>query len=64
MPDSRVVRGRRQLRQRRHRRQRWPRDRDDPDHDDRFMAEVERQAELAWPGHTLVARDGMELTLG
>jgi len=36
----------------------------DPDHDDRFMAEVERQAELAWPGHTLVARDGMELTLG
>lgn len=36
----------------------------EPDHDDSFMAEIERQAERAWPSHTLVARDGMELVFG
>ncbi len=34
----------------------------DPDHDDRFMADVEDKARRAWDG-TLVARDGMELTM-
>ncbi len=36
----------------------------DPDHDDRFMADIEAQAASLWPGGTLVARDGMELTMG
>ncbi len=35
----------------------------DPDHDDRFMAEVEDKARRAWSDGTLVARDGMELTM-
>jgi len=35
----------------------------DPDHVDSFMAGVEREAEALWPGHTLVARDGLKLTM-
>lgn len=34
----------------------------DPDHDDSFMADVERQAAAALPG-TVAARDGMELVM-
>lgn len=34
----------------------------DPDHDDQFMAQVEKQARETWDA-TLVARDGMELTM-
>ncbi|MCR6632010.1 MAG: MBL fold metallo-hydrolase [Magnetospirillum sp.] len=34
----------------------------DPDHDDAFMAHVEDEARKMWAG-TLVARDGMELTM-
>lgn len=34
----------------------------DPDHDDTFMAEVEREAAILLPG-TIAARDGMELVM-
>lgn len=34
----------------------------DPDHDDAFMAEVEREAAALWDG-TMVAREGMELEM-
>ncbi len=35
----------------------------DPDHDDEVMARIEDEARRAW-SNTLVARDGMELTIG
>ena len=35
----------------------------DPDHTDPVMAEIERLAQQTWPGHVVVACDGLELIL-